>query len=321
MPLAPGIQLDVSPRLTSADVAAVTGLVEAVTEADGVRPLSEHVMLHLRYGGDPDARHLLARDSRGHPGTLVGYAHIDVTDAVEGSAAELAVSPEARGHGIASAMVERLVAETPDGRLRLWAHGQHPAAAALARRLGFRRERVLWQMRRSLFAPLPAPALPEGISLRPFVPGQDEQAWTEVNNRAFADHPDQGRWGIEEVRTREREPWFDPAGFLLAERESDRSIVGFHWTKVHGGGREGAGDGRAGHMHEPIGEVYVVGVDPSARGLGLGRALTLAGLRHLRSRGLAQAMLYVDESNTTAIRVYDRLGFTRWDTDVCFARD
>jgi mycothiol synthase len=322
MPLAPGIELEVSPRLTAASVAAVTELVDAVTDADGVRPLSEHVMLHLRYGGDPEARHLLVRDhSAGQGDNLVGYAHIDVTDAVDGSAAELAVLPEARGHGLASAMVERLLAETPDGRLRLWAHGQHPAAAALARRLGFRRERVLWQMRRSLFAPLPAPALPEGISLRPFVPGQDEQAWTEVNNRAFADHPDQGRWGIEEVRTREREPWFDPAGFLLAERDSDRSIVGFHWTKVHGGGREGAGDGRAGHMHEPIGEVYVVGVDPSARGLGLGRALTLAGLRHLRSRGLAQAMLYVDESNTTAIRVYDRLGFTRWDTDVCFARD
>ncbi|MEP6696656.1 MAG: mycothiol synthase [Pseudonocardiales bacterium] len=295
------------------DVTAVLVLVEAVTEADGMSPLSEHVMLHLRYGGDPEARHLLARGSDG----LVGYAHIDVTDAVEGSAAEVAVLPEARKHGVASAMVERLLQETPDGRLRLWAHGQHPAAAALARRLGFRRERVLWQMRRSLLAPLPAPVLPEGITLRTFIPGQDEQAWTGVNNRAFADHPDQGHWGIEEVRTREREPWFDPAGFLIAERTADGAIVGFHWTKVHGGGSGGT----AGHMHEPIGEVYIVGVDPAAQGQGLGPALTLAGLRHLRSRGLAQAMLYVDESNTNAIRVYERLGFTRWDTDVSFARD
>jgi mycothiol synthase len=327
MPLAPQVHLEVCRRLQPADVTAVVALVDAVTETDGLRPLSEHVMLHLRYGGDPGARHLLARDQ---PGNLVGYAHIDVTDAVEGSAAELAVHPEARGHGIAGAMVERLLAETPDGRLRLWAHGQHPAAAVLARRLGFRRERVLWQMRRSLFAPLPAPVLPDGVSLRSFVPGQDEQAWTEVNNRAFADHPDQGHWGIEEIRTREREPWFDPAGFLLAERDSDGAIVGFHWTKVHGGpgaGGDGAGgdgaadDDAAGHMHDPIGEVYIVGVDPSVQGMGLGPALTLAGLRYLRSRGLAQAMLYVDESNTNAIRVYERLGFTRWDTDVCFARD
>jgi len=301
--------IDVSRRLPAADIAAVVELLDAVTDADGVRPLSEHVMLHLRYGGDTDARHLLARDD----GRLVGYGHIDVSDAVAGSAAELAVLPDARGHGRAGAMVERLLKEAPDGRLRLWAHGQQPAAAALARRWGFRRERVLWQMRRSLFAPLPAPRLPAGIGLRPFVPGQDEQAWTEVNNRAFADHPDQGHWGIEEVRTREHEPWFDPAGFIIAERE-DGTIAGFHWTKVHGGGH-GA------HDHEPIGEVYIVGVDPSAQGLGLGPALTLAGLRHLRSRGLAQAMLYVDESNVRAIAVYERLGFTRWDTDVSFARD
>lgn len=318
MTSAPAIRLDVSRRLAAADIEGVLALVDAVTDADGVRPLSEHVMLHLRYGGDPESRHLLARAASAEGSErLVGYAHIDVTDAVEGSVAELGVHPGARGHGVASAMVERLLEESPDGRLRLWAHGQQPGAAALARRFGFRRERVLWQMRRSLYAPLPAPELPAGIRLRPFVPGQDERAWTEVNNRAFADHPDQGHWGVEEVRTREREPWFDPAGFILAERDGDGRLVGFHWTKVHGG----AADDHTAHMHEPIGEVYVVGVDPSAQGLGLGRALTLAGLRHLRSLGLAQAMLYVDESNTRAIRVYERLGFIRWDTDVSFARD
>ncbi len=311
-------RIDVVRGLAPDDVTATLALIDDVTEADGVRPLSEHVTLHLRYGGDPDARHLLARDaSPSGQGRVIGYAHIDVTDAVDGSAAELAVHPDARGHGVASAMVQRLVQEAPDGRLRLWAHGQHPAAAALAHRFGFHRERVLWQMRRSLFAPLPAPELPPGVRLRPFVPGQDERAWTEVNNRAFADHPDQGHWSIEEVLTREREPWFDPAGFLLAERESDGAIVGFHWTKVHG--RTSAiSDG---HVHEPIGEVYVVGVDLSAQGSGLGPALTVAGLRHLRSLGLPQAMLYVDESNTKAIKVYERLGFIRWDTDVSFARD
>ncbi len=223
MSLTTPLSLDVSLRLSPDDVTAVLGLVETVTDADGMSPLSEHVTLHLRYGGDPDARHLLARRAKeGGTTTLVGYAHIDITDAVDGSAAELAVLPEARGQGVASAMVERLLRETPDGRLRLWAHGQHPAAAALARRLGFRRERVLWQMRRSLFAPLPAPVLPEGITVRPFVPGQDERAWTEVNNRAFADHPDQGRWSIEEVRTREREPHHELAGDPVARRTRRR---------------------------------------------------------------------------------------------------
>ncbi len=316
------VRLDVSSRLGPEDIASVQALLDAVSDADGVSPLSEHVMLHLRYGGDTDGRHLLARQVDGSQtvGRLLGYGHIDVTDAVEGSAAELTVHPEARRRGIGRALVARILQETPDGRLRLWAHGKNSDAAALARSLGFHRERVLWQMRRSLYATIPAPDFPDGIAVRTFVPGQDEQAWTEVNNRAFADHPDQGRWGIDEIRTREQEPWFDPAGFILAERSqldnqrvSVTQLVGFHWTKVHG--RTNSQDG---HVHEPIGEVYVVGVEPSARGLGLGPALTLAGLRHLRSRGLSQAMLYVDESNTKAIALYERLGFTRWDTDVCF---
>jgi mycothiol synthase len=191
--------------------------------------------------------------------------------------------------------------------LRLWAHGDHPAATALAGTLGFARGRVLFQLRRSLLTPIPAPALPDGVALRAFRPGADDAAWLAVNARAFADHPEQGRWTEPDLRVRMAEPWFDPAGFLLAVRERDRELVGFHWTKVH---------------HDPeIGEVYVLGVDPSAHGLGLGTALTLAGLHHLRGRGLDRAMLYVDESNRAAVALYTKLGFERWSVDVMFTRD
>ncbi|HMA45978.1 MAG TPA: mycothiol synthase [Frankiaceae bacterium] len=302
-------------RLTPDEVRRVRALVTAATEADGVSPLSEHVLLHLPSGGDAPGRHLLAyRDD-----ALVGYAHLDVTDVVAGSSAELAVLPAARGRGVGGALVEALVAASPDGRLRLWAHGEHPAAGRLAERYGFVRTRVLWQMRRSLYAPLPAPSFPPDVTVRTFVVGRDEAAWTEVNNAAFAAHPEQGRWSVEEIRLREQEPWFDPAGFFLAERAG--RLVGFHWTKVHGGDGAGPAPGVVpGHGHPPIGEVYVVGVLPEHGDRGLGRALTLVGLRHLRALGLAQAMLYVDGSNTRAIRVYEGLGFTRWDADVSYAR-
>jgi mycothiol synthase len=179
--------------------------------------------------------------------------------------------------------------------------------------LGFERYRVLWQMRRPLYGSVPTVEVPEGIRLREFVPGADDEAWLELNNRAFAEHPDQGRWTKRDLDLRMTEPWFDPAGFLLAERVSDSRLLGFHWTKVHG-------TTGVAHAHSPIGEVYVLGVDPDAQGSGLAVPLTLAGLRHLRGLGLDQVMLYVDASNTRAVRLYERLGFVRWITDAAFRR-
>ncbi len=302
-------------RLSADETAEVLSLVAAAAAADGVNPLSEDVLLHLRHGGDPDASNLLAREH----GTLIGYAHLD-TDSVTGSSAELAVHPDHRRAGTGAALLGALEQAAPDGELRLWAHGRLAGAAALAHSHGYVEDRVLWRMRRPLDTPIDEVRLPAGVRLRAFVPGQDEQAWLEVNNRAFADHPDQGRWTLDDVREREQEPWFDPAGFLLAERESDGALLGFHWTKVHEGTRRGGPDDDA-QDQEPIGEVYVLGIDPAAQGKGLGPTLTLAGLRYLQSKGLTQVMLYVDESNSAAMRVYERLGFSRWDVDVQFRRD
>ena len=285
----------------------VLRLVAAATDQDNVSPLSEHVLLHLRYGGDPDARNLLLTDGP----ELAGYAHLDPTDPVEGPSGELVIHPAHRGHGLGLALTRALQAEAGPRPLRLWAHGDLAAAAALARAAGFERVRALWTMRRPLQAPLGIPVLPEGITVRTFRVGQDEDSWVAINRAAFAGHPEQGAWTRADLDLRKREPWFDPDGFFLAERGG--RLVGFHWTKVHG-----SHPGAPGHGHEAIGEVYVVGVAPEERGTGLGRALTLTGLRYLRGRGLTAVMLYVDEANTAAIRLYESLGFAHWDTDIMF---
>jgi mycothiol synthase len=310
-----GDEIIVTGPLPPEQAAAVLELVRRAAEEDGVSPLSEHVMLHLRYGGDPRARNVLLW----HEGELAGYAHLDPTDPVEGPAGEMVIDPAMRGSGLGLRLTGALTAEAGDAGLRLWAHGDLPAAARLAAAAGFTRSRALWQMRRSLQARIGRPQLADGITVRTFKPGQDEDAWVSLNHRAFSRHPEQGAWTRADLDMREREPWFDKAGFFLAERDGD--LVGFHWTKIHGGNEElgHAAAGTLGHGHEAIGEVYVVGVDPSARGTGLGRALTLIGLRYLRSRGLAQVMLYVDETNTAAIGLYESLGFTHWDTDVMFS--
>jgi mycothiol synthase len=298
----------VTDRLSADDVPAVLALVQLATEEDGVAPLSEHVMLHLRYGGDKQARNLLVlRD-----GQVAGYGHLDPTDPVEGPSGELVIHPAHRRLGLGLLLLQRLAAEAAPARLRLWAHGDLPAASRLAAAAGFVRVRALWQMRRSLQARLGRPQVAPPIRIRTFAVGQDEDAWVDLNKRAFARHPEQGAWTRADLDLREQEPWFDPDGFFLAERDS--RLVGFHWTKVHG-----QDDQEPKHAHGALGEVYVVGVDPGERGTGLGRALTLIGLHYLRSRGLFQVMLYVDETNTPAIGLYGSLGFTHWDTDVMFA--
>ncbi len=335
-------RVEVVGKLDAAELGAVTHLVERATEADGARPLSEHVSLHLRYGGDSEVVHVLVWIDD----ELAGYAHVDPTDAVQGSSAELVVDPRRRGQGIGRRLVAEVTATSPDGRLRLWAHGDHPAAAALAESFGMTRRRTLWQLRRSLFAPVPPATWPVGVTHRTFRPGVDDEAWVELNARAFANHPEQGSWGTEDLRQRMAEQWFDPSGFFLAERHDPERggtrLVGFHWTKVHGGGSGAAHEHAHEHPHEqvaehsdehvhevthpeahghaPIGEVYVVGVEESERGNGLGRALTVAGLAYLRSLGLPEVMLYVDADNVGALRLYESLGFARWDSDVMFVR-
>lgn len=291
------------------DVDDVLALVSAASAADGHPPLSEHVELHLRRGGDGADRHVLARDGSG---VLAGYAHADPTDVVEGTSAEVVVRPAYRRSGLGRALVRAAEAASPDGRLRLWSHGDHPAAAALSASLGYERIRALWVMRRDLSQPLPELVVPDGVRLRSFEPAEDGADWLGVNARAFASHPEQGAWTASDLEARMAEPWFDPSGFIVAEDSSSEAMLGSHWTKVHGAA--------GGHAHDAIGEVYVVGVDPAAQGRRLGAVLTLAGLHHLRARGLDEVMLYVESDNAPAVRVYSGLGFAHTSTDVMYRR-
>jgi mycothiol synthase len=296
-------------RLTPAQIARVLDLAEAAATADSVAPLSEHVLLHLRYDApDPSADPAAGQDLvLTVDDEIAGYAYLDPPGHPDlDVSGELVIHPRHRGHGLGLALVRELIARAGGHRVRLWAHGDLPAAARLARAAGFDRVRALWQMRRSLRDPLDPPRLPAGTTLRTFRPGRDEQQWLSLNGRAFAKHPEQGTWRRHDLELREQEPWFDPAGFFIAERNG--VMTGFHWTKVPGPAAADQG----------IGEVYVVGVDPGERGTGLGRALTLAGLGYLRDRGLTEATLYADEDNVPAIRMYEGLGFARWSTDAMY---
>jgi mycothiol synthase len=296
------VRVETTDQLSDDRVAAVLVLVDAVTARDGARPLSDATMLRLRHPVAGSQHLLLWIDSE--PDELLGYAHVDSTRGSRGdSEVELALRPEALGNDGARELLSQ-VRRTAAGPIELWAHGSRSPVRQLAESTGFHSDRVLLQLRRPLDGSLDEPVWPDGVTVRTFVPGQDEAAWLEVNNRAFADHPDQSGWTLDDVTEREAESWFDPLGFFLAER--DGRLVGFHWTKVH----------PATNSEPALGEVYVVGVDPSMQAQRLGPALTLQGLRHLKAAALEIAMLYVDESNVVAVHLYERLGFTEHDRDV-----
>ena len=248
---------------TPALVAEVEALAAAAAAEDGTAPLSEQVLRQLRHPRHSAAEHLLARSSADAPpadgggsgivdpvrgGALVGYAQLDPTatapDGAPDPVAELVVHPAHRRRGIGSALLAALLDRTP--AVRVWAHGALPAAAALAARAGLTAQRELWRMRRDLDVPLPDVAVPDGVRIRSFAVGADEAELLRVNNAAFAWHPEQGGWTLDDVAEREAEPWFDPDGVLLAVDVTDAAArAGFPLDE---GARRGH---RRGGRHRP----------------------------------------------------------------------
>ncbi|MFZ5847248.1 MAG: mycothiol synthase [Actinomycetota bacterium] len=292
---------------TDSVASALRAVSAHAAETDGRSPVNEATELSLRHDGLAGKSLWVARAEAGE---TVGFALLSGIDESASVEANLVVAPGARRAGIGRALAEAALATVEGRAVTAWSHGNHPAGSRLAEALGFRRVRDLWVMRRPLTDDRPLPELngAGGTVVRPFEPGRDEEAFLALNAAAFAQHPEQGSMTRADLEQRMAEPWFDPAGFFVAEDAETGRMLGFHWTKVH---------------DDRVGEVYVVGISPDAQGRGLGRLLTLTGLHHLGDRGLAEVILYVEADNAPAVAVYSKLGFTHApeDTDVMYARD
>ncbi len=269
------------------------------TNFDGRAQLNDHLRADLSGAPRPGYVGALAVDDEG---TTVGYAqasmgnHGYLVDSIAWSGVP-ACTAEVRQH-----LLTTLLAEVPnDAAVTWWTHDDVDAASTAAT-LGLAPGRSLLQMR----CPLPPGGVTD-VATRPFVVGADEAAWLEVNNAAFAWHAEQGGWDLATLQQREHEPWFRPDGFLLHER--DGRLAAFCWTKLHASADEAT-----------VGEIYVIAVHPDFHGLGLGTALTLAGLTSLHQAGAAEGMLYVDALNTNAVAMYHALGFHITHTDQAYSR-
>jgi mycothiol synthase len=295
--------LEIKREMGTQDIANVSELLDAATRADGRRPLSDHLYLDLVNGGlDGFAGFVAWEPGHDHP-----IAYAQVSRGNDAYAFELVLHPHHRyeiatiGPELIDAAID-VVGAAGGGTVNWWVFEPTSAHRALAEAAGMRDGRRLHQMRRAL-----PTGIPTTISTRAFVPGTDDLAWLHVNNRAFADHSEQGGWTLDTFCQRQHEAWFDAAGFRVHDR--DGRMAGFCWTKVHPPGDDDL---------EPRGEIYVIAVDPDFRGLGLGKQLTLAGLEHLADDGIEIGMLYVDADNIAAVTMYEHLGFRVHSTNATF---
>jgi mycothiol synthase len=263
---------------------------------DEVDPFSEQTRLALRH---TEPQHVVTTGD-----TVIAGAYVAADGAVE-----LVVDPQQRQRGHGAGLVREVHGRRPDARF--WAHGDLPGAQALAKSAGLVVIRNLWRMARDVNA-APAienPTVPTGFTARSFRPG-DAEAWLDLNSRAFAHHPEQGRMTRQDLEERMAEPWWDPQGLILIFDDATGALAASHWTKIAGTDE----DGRAEEA-----EVYVVAVDPGHQGHGLGKVVTALGLAHLKDRGARRIDLYVEGDNDAAVATYSKLGFRRSNVDVMYA--
>jgi mycothiol synthase len=295
-------------HLTPALQEQVLSLIKAAQDFDNTPAIAEHVLLHLRHGGDKADSHLVVQKDN----QVIGYAHLDKTDQVAGPSVELVIHPDHRGSGVGSELLKSAI-EVCGNKIRLWSHGDLPGARALAQANNFIKVRTVIQMSKELSEVSPINC---DYQIRSFLSALDNQAWLTLNNQAFANHPEQGNWSEADLSIRLNEDWFDEKGFFVAQDKDQ--LIGFCWTKIHGGHSHSHSTDEEHHDHAPIGEVYVTAVSNKYAGKGIGKALTITGLNYLKYQGLNSAMLYVDEDNHAAFNLYRSLGFVESSKDVMY---
>lgn len=268
-------------------------LIERCLAVDGQPPFSDQSLVELAAGD----RFIVEGK---HSAALVSPTEF-----------ELAVAPANRNAGLGTELLRKVISGHPESTLA-WAHGDHPAARALASKFGFSPIRILLQLRTSDLNSVPTEpgsdkdpveSRTDTSVLRSFQPGIDEIAWLDLNARAFASHPEQGKMTLDDLAARQAEVWFDPQDFLLLFREE--SLAGFCWLKVAG----------------EVGEFYAVGVDPELQGAGVGIRLMSAGFARLQARKVRLAELYVEADNLPAMTLYRKFGFHEHSRDVQYRRD
>lgn len=293
------VTFEIKRSMTPSDIASVTNLLSAAEIADSRRPLNDHLWIDLRHGGRAGFTGLIAYE----PNLASPVAYCQVSRGNDSWAIDLVVEPHHRyktfelGQGLLQE-AKKIIADEGGGHVHWWVFDSNETHNLLASQINLLPGRKILQLQVKL--PLAQEILDntKEISTVSFQVGVDETNWLSVNNRAFANHPEQGGWTIETLLSRLNESWFNAGGLLLHYVDKpSHQLAGFCWTKLD-------------KLSNPqLGEIYIIAVDPDHHNKGLGRSLTVAGLNSLTSAGATTGMLFVDKENASAIAMYSKIGF------------
>ena len=294
--------------MNTTDIQNISGLLADAERADGVRPLSDHLWLDLRQGGRPGFIGLIAtEEGHDHP-----VAYCQLSRGNDSWSLDLVVHPHHRydmaiiGRELMTLALEVVKAEG-GGHVHWWVFEASQLHRELAREFDLQQGRELLQLRVALPLAPSVAVRADSLITRSFDFSRDAQNWLDTNNAAFAQHPEQGAWEIDVLRSRIAEPWFDAKGFFIHDIKSE--LAAFCWTKLQT------------DTTPLLGEIYVIAVHPSFTGRGLGSAITVTGLNYLSKSGAEVGMLFVDSTNTAAIAMYNALGFVAHHTEIAFVGD
>jgi mycothiol synthase len=226
-------------------------------------------------------------------GEVVAYARArrerDLADVVD----ESCVHPSARGLGLGSNLLDLAEGWARDrGLARIQMHVVNDDGRRLAEDRGHQLVRYFWRMEIDLAAEPLEPAQPDGLTIRSYRPGDDNEALYVAHQQAFAEHWEFTPEPLEEwLKWRLERGDYHPELWRLASDGDEIAGAALCFGERH------------------LGWVLDLFVGPRWRRRGLGLALLESGFRALWRRGHTHVGLEVDSENETgATRLYERAG-------------
>lgn len=196
-------------------------------------------------------------------------------------------------------------------QLRCSGAGELSTLGQLLESHGFRLEKQLMTMWRSLILPIPAAQLPAGYRLSSMREEQDAAAWATLYNRSFLDHCHFQPITVEQVLARYANPSYRSELDLVAiDPEGEYAALCRCWIDPDRNSRSGCNEGY----------IHLLATRWDCRRQGLARAMLLAGMQRLWEAGVDTVRLSVDARNFKALNLYLTTGFRRFSTQMCYTK-